>query len=1091
MTQISKQFENILHYNYPFFETTANFSLKLENMSMTLFSRSKTAPRTTSNIRKVISIFLSASIISALFSFPVSAAGSWEDAESSALWNYAFVTLGNFNDDPSSSSGEHAIGPIAVGGNFTVGTYSFADNGTDPGTLGIPQLLVAGNATSTNANTLRGNLVVSTTSTVTGAWSYKTGYSKVVSNPLPVNFTTEAANMKALSAEIATYSAANGINITPTGSGWTTAEFVGTNTTLNVFNLNASGGVNEVKIKCPTGSQIIINVTGASTFALPNVFVWNGTGYVQLSGETQPIDHELLWNFDATTTITSSYVMTRGAILAPYAAVNLTGGNSNGTIICNSYTGSSEIHWSSYTSGFSFLAVPNTVPDAKADTATTAEDTPVTVSVLTNDTDADGDTLTVTGVTVNPLHGTCVVNASGTITYTPTGNYSGTDTFTYGISDGNGGTDTATVTITITAVNDAPDAIADTATTAEDTPVTVIVLANDTDPDGNALTVTGVTTGPSHGTCIVNASGTITYTPTGNYSGTDTFTYAISDGNGGTDTATVTITINAANDVPDAKADTAATAEDTPVKVSVLANDTDADGDTLTVTGVTVDPTNGTCVVNADGTITYTPNANYSGTDTFTYAISDGNGGTDTATVTITVTSAADAPEATHDDETTAEDTPVIVDVLTNDTDADGDTLTVTGVTTGPSNGTCVVNADGTITYTPDANYSGTDTFTYAISDGNGGTDTATVTITINAANDVPDAKADTETTAEDTSVIVDVLTNDTDADGDTLTVTGVTTGPSNGTCVVNADGTITYTPDKDYTGTDTFTYGISDGNGGTDTATVTITVTGVNDAPDAIDDGYTTTEDTSVSLNVLTNDTDVDKDTITVVTNTAPSHGTVTVNADGTGTYTPDKDYSGSDTFTYTIFDGKGGTDTATVTITVTGAADAPEATHDDETTTEEIPVIVDVLTNDTDADGDTLTVTGVTVDPTNGTCVVNADGTITYTPDANYSGTDTFTYAISDGNGGTDTATVTITVTSAADAPEATHDDETTAEDTPVIVDVLTNDTDADGDTLTVTGVTVDPTNGTCVVNADGTITYTPDANYSGTDTFTYGNF
>ncbi|NPE53577.1 tandem-95 repeat protein, partial [Dickeya dadantii] len=180
-----------------------------------------------------------------------------------------------------------------------------------------------------------------------------------------------------------------------------------------------------------------------------------------------------------------------------------------------------------------------------------------------------------------------------------------------------GGVATGTLTITVTAVNDAPVAGSDTATTLEDTPVTVDVLANDSDVDGNPLTVTAATAG--HGTVVINADGTLTYTPNANFNGTDTVTYTVSDGAGGVVTGTLTITVTAVNDAPVAGADTATTAEDTPVTVDVLANDSDVDGNPLTVTAATAG--NGAVVINADGTLTYTPNSNFNGTDTVTYTV--------------------------------------------------------------------------------------------------------------------------------------------------------------------------------------------------------------------------------------------------------------------------------------------------------------------------------------------------------------------------------------------------------------------------------------------------------------------------------------
>lgn len=721
----------------------------------------------------------------------------------------------------------------------------------------------------------------------------------------------------------------------------------------------------------------------------------------------------------------------------------------------------------------------NTAPKAVDDTATTNEDTAVDVSVLANDTDVDSDTLSVASVT-QPSHGSAAINANGTVKYTPAANYNGTDTFTYTVSDGHGGSDTATVTITIAAVNDAPDAVNDAVNASEDAALDINVLANDTDAENDTLTITGITQ-PSHGTTAINPDSTVKYTPNANWNGTDTFTYSISDGNGGSDTATVTVTVAAVNDAPNAVNDLANTNEDTAVNINVVVNDTDIDGDTLTVSSVT-QGAHGTVSINPDGKVKYLPNANWNGTDTFTYTISDGHGGTDTATVTVKVKAVNDAPDAVDDTVNINEDSTVNINVLANDTDVENNTLTIKSITQ-PSHGTTVVNPDKTIKYVPNANYNGTDTFTYTISDGKGGKDTATVTVNIAAVNDSPDAIDDTANTDEDTAVDIDVLANDTDVDNDTLTVTGFIQ-PSHGSVVVNADGTVKYTPAANWNGTDTFMYVISDGNGQSDIATVTVTVNAVNDAPKAEDDTATTDEDSAVKISVLANDTDVENDLLSVVDVTDPSHGTVVINADGTITYTPDANWFGTDVFTYTIMDTHEASSTATVTVTVKPVNDAPVALDDTATTSEDTLINIDVLTNDTDVDNDTLSIIDVTI-PAHGKAVITTDGKISYTPDANYNGTDTFEYTVSDGKGGKDTAKVTVTIEAVNDAPKADDSSATTDEDKAISGKVTGSD--ADGDALTFK-LDKAPEHGKVVLNSDGTYTYTPNTDYNGTDKFTF---
>jgi large repetitive protein len=721
----------------------------------------------------------------------------------------------------------------------------------------------------------------------------------------------------------------------------------------------------------------------------------------------------------------------------------------------------------------------NDAPQAVNDIATTNEDTQTTISVLTNDTDVDGDALTVTGTTT-PANGTVVVNGDGTITYTPIANYHGQDTFDYTISDGSL-TSTATVTVTVSAVNDAPQTTNDSKITNEDTPTTISVLSNDTDVDGDAITVTG-TTIPANGTVVVNGDGTITYTQIANYHGQDTFDYTISDGSL-TSTATVTITVTSVNDTPQAVNDIATTNEDTQTTISVLTNDTDMDGDALTVT-TTTSPSHGNAVVNADGTITYTPTANFHGSDTFDYTISDGNGGTGIATVTITVVSVNNTPLAANDVATTNEDVPMTITVLSNDTDGDGDVLSVIGVTP-PLNGGAVVNINGTITYTPNPNFNGTDTFKYTVTDGNGGTSTANVTIIVNSVNDAPTTVNDIGSTDEDIPVLIAVLSNDTDVDGDALAVT-TTTAPSHGTVIVKSDGTIIYTPNPNFNGIDTFDYSVNDGNGGVSTATVSITVNSVNDAPLAVTDVITTDEDTPVIIHALTNDIDVDGDPLSVVSITNPLHGTAVVNTDGTITYTPEANFNGTDAFEYTLTDGNGASSIATVNLVVNSLNDNPLAITDAASVEESNQIVLPVLNNDADPEGDILIITKTTK-PANGELTVNTNGSVIYVPNADFHGIDTFNYTVSDGSGGQSTAVVTINVFKVNKPPVAKNDSRSTKVDTPVEILVLGNDVDQDGDALTITESTA-PANGTVSVNSDGTITYTPNAKFSGTDSFYY---
>ena len=727
------------------------------------------------------------------------------------------------------------------------------------------------------------------------------------------------------------------------------------------------------------------------------------------------------------------------------------------------------------------ITAQNDAPVAVNDTLTTSQDVSGTINAVNNDTDVDLDTLFVSAVSTATSGSTSFTG--GTVTYTPNTGFVGTDSFTYTVSDGDGGTDTGTVSVNVNNVNDAPVAVADSTSTPEDTAVTLNVITNDTDADGDTLSLLSVGT-VTNGT-LSSSGNDVTFTPAADVNGAVSFTYVVRDPSNATDTGTVTITVTAVNDLPTAVADTDTTLEDTAVTIDVLANDSDIED---AVAALTVDsvstPSSGTAAI-VGNQVVFTPAANSTATATFSYTMSDSGGLTATAGVTVTVTGVNDAPVANADTAGTNEDTAVVVPVLTNDTDIDGDTLTLTGAS-GASDGTLAI-AGGQVTYTPDADFNGSDSFGYAISDGNGGTANGTVTVTVAAINDAPVAVANAFSVNEDAlAANFDVVANDTDVDLDALSLLSVGTPTNGGTATLNA-GLLSYAPAANVNGTETVSYVVTDG-GLNATGTVTFTIASVNDAPVAQNDTGSTPQDTAGIFNVLANDSDLDLDALLVTGVSQGTSGAVVIsNAGADVTYTPNSGFVGSDLFSYTVSDGNGGTDTASVAVTVSNVNDTPVANADTATTNEDAAVVVLVLANDTDADGDTLTITGATA-PSQGTVGIATDLlSLTYTPDANTNGTDTFSYVVGDGNGASATGTVTVTITAINDAPVAVADADSTNEDTAVTVDVVANDTDVDaGTTLTLDSVAAG-TGGTVAIVA-GDAVFTPTLNFNGTATFTY---
>jgi hypothetical protein len=757
----------------------------------------------------------------------------------------------------------------------------------------------------------------------------------------------------------------------------------------------------------------------------------------------------------------------------------------------------------------------NDPPTANPDTFTVDADETTVLDVLLNDSIAPDDTgmLRVTAVSTPSAGGTVTFPTDGQrIHYTPQPGFTGTETFSYVLSDGSGLVDMAIVTVNVR--NNNPLTQPDFATFIEDSQNNVInVLANDQLAPGveGVLLIVGADPGSQGGTVTIGPNDdTIIYTPAPNFAGTELFSYRVVDGQGGEATGMVVVTVTNVNDPPTAKDDSLTVNEDTSANtLNVLANDLTAPdtGEVLTITAVSATSNGGVVTIAPSGkSLIYTPAPGFFGQEAFTYTVSDGHGGTATATVVVTVNDVTETPTANDDTATVAEDSSDnIIDVLANDTDPDiGDTLTVSAVTQGSRGGTVEIAEDGlSVLYTPAANVFGEETFTYTASDGKGGTDTATVTVQITGANDPPTAATDSFTVVEEsTNNSLNVLTNDSIAPDEvgSLLITAVGTPSAGGAVAIATDGlSLIYTPAANFAGSETFTYTIDDGSGMTAMATVTVTVTNTQDPPSANDDAINVNEDTPTPLNVLANDTDPDPGaTLTITAVSATDHGgTVTIADDGLSLlYSPLSNFHGMETFSYTISDGNGGSDTAMVTITVVSVNDPPPIANDTFNVPEDSEEFeLDVLENDlalSNPDGtETIIIESVSAGSEGGKIEIADDElSLLYTPVANFVGSETFTYTITDPGGQTSTGTVTVTVTSVNDIPVLTADSFTVPSGSANnSFDVLANDTDADpSTTLTITAVSATDHGGTVSIVNGQSLNYTPAAGFVGDETFTY---
>ncbi|NLY03119.1 MAG: tandem-95 repeat protein [Rhodopirellula sp.] len=555
------------------------------------------------------------------------------------------------------------------------------------------------------------------------------------------------------------------------------------------------------------------------------------------------------------------------------------------------------------------------------------------------------------------------------------------------------------------------------------------------------------------------------------------------------------------NSAPLAQDDAYSIRSNQQIGANVLANDSDTDGDPLTVRLV-AGAEHGQLQLADDGRFTYVPQVDFEGEDTFVYQASDGQADSAPATVRIAVAHvvvANAAPTATDDSYTVAEDGVLSIDaggVLANDGDSDGDSLAAALIAP-PKYGTLILGTDGSLQYTPNDDYHGVDTFTYAADDGTSLSQEATVTIEVTAVNDSPVAGDDSYDMNEGEVLSVGdggVLANDTDIDGDTLVAT-VVNGPSHGSLELNPDGSFEYTPEAGFYGDDSFTYVAGDGEVESNLATVTVSIAAVNDAPTSADDIYSVIAGETLSVaegGVLANDSDADGDSLSAAVVAEPANGVLVLNADGSFQYTPADGFVGDDSFTYLASDGQAESNLATVTVSVIRPNSAPVAADDAYSVIAGETVSVaegGVLANDSDADGDSLSAV-VVAEPANGVLVLNADGSFQYTPAEGFVGDDSFTYLASDGQAESNLATVTVSVIRPNSAPVAADDAYSAVAGETVSVaegGVLANDSDGDGDSLSAV-VVAEPANGVLVLNADGSFQYTPAEGFVGDDSFTY---
>ncbi|MBF0327071.1 MAG: tandem-95 repeat protein, partial [Alphaproteobacteria bacterium] len=498
-----------------------------------------------------------------------------------------------------------------------------------------------------------------------------------------------------------------------------------------------------------------------------------------------------------------------------------------------------------------------------------------------------------------PTHGSITINDDGSYSYTPDENYfssysnnDGTfasadqDSFTVFVSDDEGNTISQTVTIDIKNVDDESVFTMTGGTGDEDTTITGTISATDID---GAIVSYELVGDAAHGSVTVNADGSYSFVPAADWNGTDSFTVRVYDDKGGFSDQEVTVEVAAVEDsatsdgiiiddpstvvVETTPVESVTIAEDSTINFTIDVNES-ADGGPIAISFA--DNPNGSVIINDDGSYTFTPAGDFTGATELTYTLTEADGSSITNTVTINVGAVEDEAVVTTTGGTGSEDT--VVTGTISATDVDGGVVSIELVGDA-AHGTVELNSDGTYSFTPNADWNGTDSFTVVVTDANGGTTEQTITVNVGAVEDEAVVTVTGGSGAEDNVVTGTISV--TDADGGVASIEVLGDGPAHGTVELNSDGTYSFTPNDDWNGTDSFTVVVTDANGGTTEQTITVNVEAVDDAAVVTATGGEGSEDNVVTGSISATDIDGGIASIELVGDAA--HGTVELNSDGT----------------------------------------------------------------------------------------------------------------------------------------------------------------------------------------------------------------
>ncbi len=739
----------------------------------------------------------------------------------------------------------------------------------------------------------------------------------------------------------------------------------------------------------------------------------------------------------------------------------------------------------------------NVAPIAGNQSVVLNEDANTTIVLAA--TDANGDNLTFLIVNA-PTHGTLGSLNGANVVYTPAPNYFGPDNFTFKANDGTFDSNEATVSITVVGTSDAPQAISQVVSTAEDTPKALVLTASD--PDNDALTYEIIDI-PVFGS-LTGAPPNVTYTPQAHYYGSDNFTFRVNDGTSNSNTATVAINVAAVGDRPvgNSRSDITTLEE---VAVTFVLTGSDADGDPITFAIITP-PAHGTLQL-VDATVTYTPNPDFFGQDSFQFVVNDGTSDSDPTSVVITVIGVDDPPSAIDQSVITQED--VAIDILLGATDPDNDPLSF-AISEAPLHGT-LSGSGPNVTYTPAANYSGTDRFRFTAADANTTSNVATVSVTIAPQNDAPVISVPLVFYTKEDSTLR-VCLSVVDAEGESISYLEATNLSGGGTMQRESapfDFCYQFTPIPNFFGDTDWQMAVSDASDLESAVAIKIVVLPVNDTLTIPEQRFVTKQDSAIDICIDITDVEDDPATLTQAASVFDLGSLLNESlADLCARYQPPSGFYGQDRIEVTICETVDEAVCATreVIIDVFPREDLPPEFFDDDDDDDNgdgTGTRIDTLFLQTDEDvalpfcvevrdpnGEAVTFAGAT--NLSGGGVLTLEGgafCFEYVPALNFFGTAVAQISFCDEPDPLQcgTLTVVIEVRPVNDPPTARADTLFAIRYTEEQINVLSNDFDVDGDPLKVTQV-ASPQSGIYDWSAEGQVTYRSDRYFRGNESIQY---